>query len=70
MTEAPSDRAAGALRVLGGVAPVCTLERALAARRGLRAARLSIDLAILAGRLERVAMVNGSPGLQLVGERP
>lgn len=65
----PSDRAVDALTALGGTAPQRDVEARLSRRAGVDAARLAIGLAIATGRIERVAMVDGSPGLALAGGR-
>lgn len=65
--KVPSTYAVDAVARRGGLAPADVVRAELSRKLGADAARRGVGLAIVAGRLELVRLVDGSAGLQLVG---
>jgi len=61
----PSDRVVAQVARAGGLAAVEAVRRTVAQAIGPDKARLGIGLAVIAGRVERVRLLDGSDGLRL-----
>lgn len=61
----PSDRAVEQVTENGGLAAVEAVRTTLTRTIGPDKARLGVELAVLAGRVDRVRLLDGSDGLRL-----